>query len=230
MSTSDEPLPTVEFHKERHVRYWLRCLQSLLPMEYTANDSNRITLAFFIICALDLLDALETRTTPAERKDYVDWIYHCQHPAGGFRGSTILMRGDVLGSTSGKTSRHHVRWDTASLPNSYFALTMLVMLGDDLGRVRRREGLRWLSCLQRPDGSFGAELGPDGGVEGGRDMRFSYWAAGFRWFLRGKQGVGGASGAQDIDVDALVGFINLSETYDHGFSEAPGLEAHGTHL
>src|SRR5436190_22666935 len=76
------------FRKDRHVKYFLRCLKTLLPHQYTSNDSSRMTLGFFTIAALDLLGILDANITPAERQGYIDWIYHCQVPSGGFRGFT----------------------------------------------------------------------------------------------------------------------------------------------
>lgn len=161
-----------------------------------------MTLAFFIISALDLLGALETRTTPGEREDWINWIYHCQHGDGGFRGSPATILGPL-------GSKENARWDRASLPNSYFALATLVVLGDDLKRVRRRECLTWLARLQRKDGSFSTELGEEGeDSEEGSHMRFCYGAAGLRWLLRGRRSL---DGVEDIDVDALVGYISASE-------------------
>ena len=202
MSTSHQLSPC-ELHKERHVRYWLRCLNSVLPTEYTSNDSSRLALAFFIISALDLLGVLHTHTTSAERDQFINWIYHCQHLGGGFRGSPITILGQLA-------SDKNAQWDSASLPNSYFALATLVILSDSLERVQRQNCLTWLKQLQRGDGSFGAELGEHGRIEGGRDLRFCYWAAGFRWLLLGGNPES-VETAQDVNVDALVGFISSSE-------------------
>ncbi|KAI9848709.1 MAG: hypothetical protein M1837_006796 [Sclerophora amabilis] len=207
---------TPKLHKERHIRYWLRCLKTLLPTEYTSNDSNRMLLAFFIVSALDLLSALNSHTTRDERSSYIDWIYRCQHPQGGFRGFPATDFGPDL------SSLENAHWDPANLPATYLALLNLVLLGDDLGRVRRRDCLRWLQRLQRDDGSFGEGLGEGGRVEGGSDTRFCHVAAGTRWILRGQH----SDGEEDIDVEGLVKFLKSLETYDHGISEAPYHEAH----
>src|SRR5262245_11452053 len=108
------------FRKDRHIRYFLRCLKTVLPTEYMSNDSNRMTLAFFTIAGLDLLGILDTNTTPAERKGYIDWIYHCQVPSGGFRGFT----GTDFGAE--KRTFDNECWDPANLPATYFALATLL--------------------------------------------------------------------------------------------------------
>ncbi|KAI9724371.1 MAG: hypothetical protein M1812_000439 [Candelaria pacifica] len=205
-------------NKERHIKYWLRCLKTYLPHPYTSNDSNRMTLAFFIISALDLLGCLEETTTQAERQEYVDWIYRCQRPSGGFRGSPATDFGDL-------TSHENILWDPANLPATFFALNTLIVLGDDLERLKRREIVEWLPMLQRDNGGFGESVGEAGKIEGGTDSRFGYMAAGVRWMLRGRRGRA-ADGMVDIDVDKFVSCIDSSETYDGGISEAPFLEAH----
>ncbi|KAK5139093.1 hypothetical protein LTR04_003892, partial [Oleoguttula sp. CCFEE 6159] len=213
----DMQLAEPTFDTKRHVRYWLRCLKTLLPNVYTANDSNRMTFAFFVLSALDLLDCLVPHTTAAEREGYAQWIYHCQHPAGGFRA----FPGTDFGE---RTTAQNECWDPANLPATYFALATLLILGDDLERVRRRACLAWLTKLQRPDGGFGETL-VNGSIEGGSDTRFGYCAAGVRWILRGTV-KGPVEGDEDVNVDQFVQCVRLSETYDGGISDAPFHEAH----
>lgn len=188
------------FAKERHTKYWLRCLKTYLPTGYTSNDSNRMTLAFFIVSALDLLGVLHDHTTAVERGEWVSWIYHCQHPNGGFRGFT--------GTISGEKSDG--RWDPANLAATFFALVALAVLGDDLKKVKRRECLTWLALLQSPDGSFGEVLGGNGEIEGTGDVRFCYLAAMVRFLLKGMEGTSEDEGIRDIDVDGLSGFVMAS--------------------
>ena len=194
---------TSVFDRERHVKYFLRCLKTFLPTGYTSNDSNRMMLACFILSALDILGVLQERTTPLERKEYVDWIYHCQHPEGGFRGFT--------GTDFGKLrNEDNAQWDPANLAATYFALGALLVLEDDLERVKRRECLRWLAKLQHKDGSFGEVLGEGANIEGGRDVRFCLLAALVRWILRGgKAGV--RDETVDFDADALAEFVKSSQ-------------------
>ncbi|KAL9007124.1 MAG: hypothetical protein Q9188_000159 [Gyalolechia gomerana] len=175
-----------------------------------------MTLAFFILCALDLLDALVSNITEAERSAFIDWIYGCQHPDGGFRGFT----GADMGERSSKENQH---WDPANIAATYFALTSLAVLRDDLERVRRKECLRWLKQLQLQDGTFGEALSLGGEVRGGRDMRFCYCAAAIRWIL----GVDNREG-DDIDIEGMMWFFEASQTYEGGFANGPFHEAQGT--
>ncbi|KAL8702941.1 MAG: hypothetical protein Q9201_003895 [Fulgogasparrea decipioides] len=193
----DPMAPT--FDKRAHVRYFLRCLKTHLPTAYTSNDSQRMTLAFFILSALDLLDALDTNITEAERTAYVDWIYRCQHPNGGFRGFT----GTDMGERQNEENEH---WDPANMAATYFALANLALLGDDLERVNRRGCRKWLKRLQLSDGTFGEALGRDGEVHGGRDMRFCFCAAAIRWILGGDE-----EKDEQLDVDGLLRFLEASQ-------------------
>jgi len=202
MSSTTSPDRSL-FTKERHIKYWLRCLKTYLPNAYTSNDSNRMTLAFFTLSALDLLGALHENTTPSERRDYIDWIYLCQHPSGGFRGFTGTNFGDEARSDGNEY------WDPANLAGTFFALVALAVLGDDMARVQRRECLAWLTKLQCDDGSFGEILGKSHNIEGGQDVRFCYLAAVVRWVLRGRSE--GLEDLEDIDVDRLAAFVIASK-------------------
>ena len=239
MSASN-PSPLI-FNKAQHIKYWLRCLKTHLPNQYTSNDSQRITFAFFTLSALDLLGVLHDRTSESERAEYTEWLYRCQHPDGGFRGFTGA---DVGVSRPDKTPGP---WDPANLAATFFALVALAVLGDTMDRVKRRECLVWLEKLQLEDGSFGEAMGEGGKIEGGGDVRYCYLAAAVRRILRGEENSGrGEEGSQDIDVPALVGFITSSQvrmgstfgkrhtdgeqSYEGGIAQAPFHEAHGTHF
>jgi geranylgeranyl transferase type-1 subunit beta len=188
----------------RHVKYWTRCLKTLLPHQYTSNDSNRLYLAFFIVSALDLLGVLETVPTEEERRDYINWIYRCQHPEGGFR----MWPGTDFGA---RANSENARWDPANMPATYFALATLLLFDDDFKRVKRKETLAWLPKMQRMDGSFGETL-VGGKVEGGKDPRFGYCAAGIRYILGGASSINHTGDDHDdINVDALVNCIRRAE-------------------
>lgn len=206
--------------KARHVRYWTRCLKTLLPHHYTGNESNRMYLAFFIISALDLLGAWDDMVKEDERQGYINWIYHCQHPNGGFRmwpGTDFGNRANVANS----------KWDPANIPATYFALSALLILNDDMKRLRRRQTLQWLVKMQRVDGSFG-ETVVEGKVEGGQDPRFGYCATGIRYMLRGdSDGPLELEGVvvDDVNVDELVRCIDADEVISDAHLKFQGADA-----
>ncbi|OQD70026.1 hypothetical protein PENDEC_c027G05236 [Penicillium decumbens] len=210
------------FNTERHVKYYLRCLKTFLPTAYISNDSNRMLLAYLTLSGLDVLGVLQSKTTPEERQGYISWLYHCQVPSGGFRG----FSGTDFGAE--KRTADNAAWDPANVPATFFALVNLLILGDDLSRVKRRECLQWLPKLQRDDGSFGEVLGPDGKVKGNRDLRYCCCAAGTRYILRGKSGKG-VEDVEDINVPGLISFIEKCQTYDGGMAESPFRESHSGH-
>ncbi|KAF2863536.1 terpenoid cyclases/Protein prenyltransferase [Piedraia hortae CBS 480.64] len=182
------------FNKPLQIKYWQRCLHSLLPSAYTSNDSNRLYLAFMIISALDLLSALPP---PELLAPYINFIYTLQHPGGGFR----MFSGTDLG---GAATAENAIWDPAHVPATFFALATLVILRDDLERVRRDATLSWLRRLQRQDGSFGETLHGEE-VMGGRDTRFAFCVAGVRYLL------GGGDVEGDVDVDGFVRGVQQAE-------------------
>lgn len=192
------------FHTERHVKYYLRCLKTFLPAPYVSNDSNRMLLAYLTLSGLDVLGVLQSKTTPEERQGYIDWIYHCQVPSGGFRG----FSGTDFGAE--RRTADNEAWDPANIPATFFALVNLLILGDDLTRVQRRACLEWLPRVQRADGSFGEVLGADGKVEGGRDLRYCCCAAGIRYILRGRAGRG-VRDVEDIDIPRFISFIEACQ-------------------
>lgn len=198
--------------------YWRRNLKTLLPHFYTSNDSNRMLLALFTVSALDILGDLDAALSSEERQGHIDWVYGCQLPEGGFR--------PWPGSNYGELRNDDNKiWDPAHIPGTFFALLTLIVLGDDLEKVKRKEILTWLVQMQRPEGSFGETLGEGGYVHGGNDSRFGYMATAIRWMLRGNL-EGPCEGIPDIDVDAFVTCVRASECYDGGISEAPYHEAH----
>ncbi|GAD96369.1 geranylgeranyl transferase beta subunit, putative [Paecilomyces variotii No. 5] len=208
-----------QVRKDRHVKYYLRCLKTFLPQPYISNDSNRGLLAFFTIAGLDLLDALETTTTPEERRGYINWIYHCQVATGGFRGFTGTDFGAERHNTENEV------WDPANVAATFLLLVTLLILGDDLSRVNRRGCLQWLPSLQREDGSFGELISVDGRIAGGHDLRFCYCAAGIRYILRGGNGRD-VDDIKDVDIEKLLSFIEECQNYDGGMAESPFCEAH----
>jgi geranylgeranyl transferase type-1 subunit beta len=174
------------------IAYNKLCL-NLLPGLFKSNDLNRLSLGFFLLNALDILSALEEATSATSREHWISWIYNCQLPSGaGFRGSPATIT--PLPSI----------YDTDHLPATYFALAALLILGDDLSRVKRKEILLGLKAHQNLDGSFAPVL-----VQGERfgevDLRHGYCACAIREIL------GPVSEDEDFDVSAAVRYVNSAK-------------------
>lgn len=211
----------VTLQTERHIKYWKRCHSSYLPAPYVAADSTRLTLACFIISALDLL---RSPLSTDERRSIRRWVLSLQHPDGGFCGSSTHAH-DGAQADKG----------TANLAATYFALVLLALAAGDTEDqqrmafygVKRKKLLMWLRRLQSTNGSFG-QIVWDGDPAGGDDVRHGYMAAGIRWMLRGEVKEGENQWVDDIDVDALRRTVVNAQTYDGGIGESMGLhESHG---
>ena len=195
----------MEFHRERQIKYFQRCYNTVLPAAYTSMDSNRLFLGFFIVAGLDLLSAPSSTSSAApaplvplaDRRHLRAWVLAQQHRLGGFCGSPSQVQpGTVRRGFQGGASQPAVGDpENISLAGTFFALILLgtlaeedeASLGQAYRQVNRVATLRWLKTLQRPDGSFGEVVRPDGVVSGGRDMRYCYMAAATRWILRGHE-------------------------------------------
>jgi len=194
----------------RHAKFFQRSL-AVLPCSLASYDTQRVTIAFFAISGLDLLDRMSAVEDQSEAM--VEWLYSClvtsEDPEtehwSGFRGSTALRLSDTP-----EPSHAH---DHGHIAMTYTALASLIILGDDLSRVNRKSLLAGVRALQLPNGSFKAAL------EGGEsDMRFLYCAACICHML------GDWSG---MNRDLATQYVLQSVTYEGGVAQGPDLEAHG---
>ncbi|CAM9419958.1 geranylgeranyl transferase type-1 subunit beta [Lampetra fluviatilis] len=208
----EEEASSPHFSRERHVRFFSRCLQ-VLPERYAALETSRLTVAFFALSGLDVLNALGQ----VDKERIIEWIYSLQVLPNennsnlhccGFRGSS------QLGTTrlSQVTGEIHP-YDSAHIAMTYTGLACLVILGDDLSRVDKRACLAGLRALQLLDGSFSAV--PEGSEN---DMRFVYCASCICYMLDDWSG---------MDLQKTIDYIQNSLSYDSGLAQGPGLESHG---
>ena len=185
-----------------------------------------MTLLYFCLSGLDLLNRLDDQVSQEEKRHIIDWIYAQQvipqhfhleknddekndtektqkvlWANGGFRGGTFLNLG-----------HDHVH-DFGHLAMSYVALATLVMLGDDLERVNREAITRGMRAMQHENGCF-----QPCGASGEMDIRFVFCACAISFFIDDWSGV---------DVDAAERYILDSRGYDFAFSHGSGLESHG---
>ncbi|WAR28678.1 PGTB1-like protein [Mya arenaria] len=204
-----------DFLRDKHVKFFVRCLQ-VLPGRYSSLDTSRMTIAFFALSGLDMLDAL--RVVEKEKSSMIEWIYSLQvlpNKEGsnstlcGFRGSATL--GNPFDAK--KASEKSIPYDGSHVAMTYTALATLLILGDDLIRVDRQAVLTALRTLQLPDGSFHPVSEPSE-----NDMRFVYCAACVCYILDDWQG---------MDTDKASQYIVKSLSYEGGIGQGPDLEAHG---
>ena len=209
LSTAWLPLASVR----GYFRYHLKSL----PFAYRGMDSQRVTMAHFALAALDLLqpEPQQPPQSDSERQRLVSWLYAMQvggGDGGGFRGSPCSAVSSCFASSPAPPS---CSYDHAHLASTYSALISLLVLGDDLSRVRRSECIGLLRRLQRADGCFDAGPACDES-----DLRFVYCAAAVCRLL-------GQECSAVFDSEAAVCFVLRCQSYEGGFGMQPGNEAHG---
>jgi geranylgeranyl transferase type-1 subunit beta len=75
--------------RKQHIKYFQRFL-NLLPARLFSYDSTRLTIAFFSISGLDILNALDV--LDEEKKEHIiDWIYRLQVVPDGSRKRKLYM-------------------------------------------------------------------------------------------------------------------------------------------
>ncbi|XP_065836516.1 geranylgeranyl transferase type-1 subunit beta-like isoform X2 [Oscarella lobularis] len=202
----------MELLRAKHVKYLNRCL-GILPQSSEMHDTNRMTICFFALSGLDLLDALNLSET--EKKSIIDWIYAQQVQPDGENASQCGFRGSpVVGSPFIVQDKWiPIPFDCSHITMTYTALASLLILGDDLSRVNRKAIVSGLKGLQLVDGSYFAV--PFGGEN---DMRFLYCACCISAILGDWRGV---------DQTKAVDFIVKSQGYDYGIGQGPNQESHG---
>ncbi|XP_014399792.1 PREDICTED: geranylgeranyl transferase type-1 subunit beta isoform X3 [Myotis brandtii] len=203
----------LDFLRDRHVRFFQRCLQ-VLPERYSSLETSRLTIAFFALSGLDMLDSLDV----VNKDDIIEWIYSLQVlPTEdrsnlnrcGFRGSSYL--GIPFNPSKNPGTAHP--YDSGHIAMTYTGLSCLVILGDDLSRVNKEACLAGLRALQLEDGSFCAV--PEGSEN---DMRFVYCASCICYMLNNWSG---------MDMKKAINYIRRSMSYDNGLAQGAGLESHG---
>ncbi|XP_070543035.1 geranylgeranyl transferase type-1 subunit beta-like [Ptychodera flava] len=206
-----------DFLRTKHVKFFSRCLQ-VLPEQYSSLDTNRLTIAFFALSGLDLLNALDT--IEEEKQDIINWIYSLQVlPDKDDRGKNLSKCGFRGSSTIGlpynesRDPSSAVNYDCGHIAMTYTGLASLLILGDDLSRVDKEAILEGLKVLQLKDGSFFAT--PEGSEN---DMRFVYCASCICYIL---------NDWSFINRDLAIKYIQDSVSYEYGIAQGPGLEGHG---
>ncbi|XP_014771199.1 geranylgeranyl transferase type-1 subunit beta [Octopus bimaculoides] len=202
------------FFRLKHIKFFLRNLD-ILPTVYTSADTSRITMAFFTLSGLDLLNSL---SSVEHKQQIINWIYSHQVVPNeddsnlnecGFRGSS--SNGNPFYPEKGNDQ--NIPFDSGHIAMTYCALLSLLVLGDDLSRINRKGIISGLKYLQIKDGSFRPV--PEGGEN---DMRFIYCAACICHILDDWSG---------MDRDLAISYIKTSLSYDGGIGQGPGLESHG---
>uniref|UniRef100_A0A2M4BRN7 Geranylgeranyl transferase type-1 subunit beta n=1 Tax=Anopheles marajoara TaxID=58244 RepID=A0A2M4BRN7_9DIPT len=201
-----------EVEYQKHAKYFKRFL-NILPERLASHDSTRVTIAFFAVSGLDVLNSLDL-LPDSFQQDIINWIYKLQvvprpgePSAGGIQGSSTFN----VSGTSPHCGLKQYRWGHLAI--TYTGIAVLVALGDDLSRLNRQAIIEGVAAVQRDDGSFSAT------IEGSEhDMRFVYCAAAICSML---------DDWGRVDRQRMADYILKSIRYDYGISQHFEMESHG---
>ncbi|KAF5913525.1 hypothetical protein HPG69_017144, partial [Diceros bicornis minor] len=213
----------LDFLRDRHVRFFQRCLQ-VLPERYSSLETSsvtsrnnfhfsnkgsfmktkRLTIAFFALSGLDMLDSLDV----VNKDDIIEWIYSLQVlPTEdrsnlnrcGFRGSSYL--GIPFNPSKNSGTAHP--YDSGHIAMTYTGLSCLVILGDDLSRKNLLElKKKWVvSMTFLKDRKRDRFIIPEGSEN---DMRFVYCASCICYMLNNWSG---------MDMKKAINYIRRSMVY-----------------
>ncbi|CAI2367019.1 unnamed protein product [Moneuplotes crassus] len=229
-----ESIPDDSF--ERTIFYLSANLQNCLKMQ--SMQSYRLTCAYFIIGSLSLLKVFDDQEQidklPFTKEQIIDWVYSFQiedensendsdqdesdsaldHNYHGFRGDDFYSI-----KKDSKSQTHIHQGDFPHLANTYSAICVLKMLGDDLSRVNCEQIIQSLKYFQKEDGRI--QCLP---VDSEDDVRFAYCAAAIHKMMAEK--LGDLDIPPSFDVDKMIEFYKNCLSYDGGFGWFPESESH----
>ena len=132
-----------------------------------------------------------------KKKGIIDWIYAQQipspQPPASDDDEKSMKNHGKFGFRASPINGNNSEYDFANLSQTYSALACLLILGDDLSRLRKSEILAGLSTYQRKDGSFIQAF-----CEHEDDIRVVYCAVTIAYIL---------NDFSSIDVEKTVQFI-----------------------
>ncbi|EEF30079.1 geranylgeranyl transferase type I beta subunit, putative [Ricinus communis] len=205
------PFQSSSFNREHHIAY-LEMMYQMLPNYYQSQEINRLTLAYFTISGLHILNALDR----VDKDAVASWVLSFQaHP----EDKSQLNNGQFYGFQGSRSSQFPLACNGVSvhtlshLASSYSALAILKIVGYNLSNLDSKSILTSMRNLQQPDGSFlpihiGAET----------DLRFIYCAAAICFMLEDWSG---------MDKEQAKEYIVRCQSYDGGFGMVSGSESHG---
>ncbi|XP_061338348.1 geranylgeranyl transferase type-1 subunit beta isoform X2 [Gastrolobium bilobum] len=197
--------------KDLHVTF-LEMMYHLLPSPYESQEINHLTLAYFVISGLDILNALHR----VEKDAVANWVLSFQvHPGT----KADLNNGQFYGFHGSRTSQFPpdengvLLHNNSHLASTYCALAILKIVGYKLSNLDSESMLTSMRNLQQPDGSFMPIH-----TGGETDLRFVYCAAAICFMLDNWSG---------MDKEKAMDYILHCQSYDGGFGLVPGAESHG---
>ncbi|KAF8216446.1 terpenoid cyclases/protein prenyltransferase alpha-alpha toroid [Mycena galopus ATCC 62051] len=202
----DDAIP--KFVRVGHAAHVNRCLSGL-PGSQVEVDSARLALGFYCLGVLDLLEAVQTKTSETDRASWREWIWEQQ--TQGVHGTGF--RPSPFATPDSLTPESYNNYNGPHLVMTYTALLMLAILRDDFSKLDRAGLVKFVRVCQRENGSFSIVPG-----NGETDLRTLYCAFCICDMLGDWSGV---------DVPQALKFIGTCRTYEGGYGQASFCEASG---
>ncbi|KAH1260787.1 Geranylgeranyl transferase type-1 subunit beta [Glycine max] len=165
-STEEEYRGCEIMEKDVHVTF-LELMYYLLPSPYESQEINHLTLAYFVISGLDILDSLHKVAKDA----VVSWVLSFQaHPGaktdlndGIYANALGFAVGQFYGFHGSKTSQFPpdengvLIHNNSHLASTYCAISILKIVGYELSNLDSETIVTSMRNLQQPDGRYGFE-------------------------------------------------------------------------
>ena len=110
----------------------------------------RLTILFFILSGLDLINELENTVDEERKKQLIEDIYKMELTKG--EPERLGFRGSLSASAPGTHLGQPCIFDSAHIAQTYSALCSLLILGDDLSRINKSKILEAVRRCQQSDG------------------------------------------------------------------------------
>ncbi|KAJ7066578.1 terpenoid cyclases/protein prenyltransferase alpha-alpha toroid, partial [Mycena amicta] len=200
-----------KFARAGHAGHVNRCLSGLPGSQVEADSSrhSRTAVGFYCIGTLDLLGALDSKTTPTDRENWREWIWEQQ--THGVNGSGF--RPSPFATPDSPTAKPYGAYDGPHLVMTYTALLTLAILRDDFTKLDRTGLVKFVRSCQKEDGSFSIVPG-----FGESDLRTLYCAFCISNMLEDWSG---------IDMDRALRYVESCRTYEGGYGQNSYCEASG---
>ncbi|KRX00858.1 Terpenoid cyclases/protein prenyltransferase alpha-alpha toroid [Pseudocohnilembus persalinus] len=211
----------INLNSKKIQMYALKVLKNCpIPME-----PQKIMLIYIALGILDYFNSIDTYLNQKEKQNLIDWIYSLQifddseNSDGGFKGSTFLglpfHKSDFQAKNSHGNQPEIISQEKGHIVYSYSAILSLLILGDDLKRVRKQNIIQHIKSIQLENGNIKSNFLSNYEA----DLRFIYAAVVVSSLINDFSG---------LNLEKTVNFILSCQNHQNGgFGLLPGLESHG---
>lgn len=204
----------------KHAKYFELCSHTL-PLHAQSEDSNKLSIVYFVLHGLGLLGQLDRIGDPAPH------IHHIYEHLIPLRDESMqaFRPSQTFALDPSKND-----YDLPNLSATFFALSVLLVLKEDFsGKLDRHKIMKFVSQCQVKSGpnkgSFCPILGVDGNPWGDTDVRICYMAALIRKLV-GYDRLEPSERKHDINVEQLTSFISSKVNYNGGLASHSHTESH----